>query len=94
MKLVGAGFINQVDDAAPAASEFGGIHIRLDLKFLHRIHRRKNRNAFDRIGQRRGRRNAVHQDVGASRPAAVDREVGAVVSEADVCLHARREKDQ
>ncbi len=48
----------------------------------------------DGIRQIGRRGDAIDQDIGGARPPPIDREVVAVVGEADVSLHARREKDQ
>ncbi len=59
VELVGAGLIDEVDDAAAAASEFGGVGIGLDLELLDGIDRREDGDTDDGIGKIGCGRNSV-----------------------------------
>ena len=69
------GLIDQIDHAAAARPEFGGVTIGFHFELLHAIHRGKGREALDGIGQWGGSGDSIYHQGRAPGPSAVDADV-------------------
>ena len=94
VELVGAGLVDDVQDAAEAAAVLGGIVRAEHLELLDRVDRGEHRDAREPVDGGEGGRHPVDHRIHHRRPRAVDAVAHRVVVVADRAGHARRQEDQ